>query len=150
MHAVAPPAREYASFAPASLTQPINPGWIFGSVHITNENSADPAAEHRILETASYGRQLGRLMDAVAVLIAQADPDALSGEQKALVPRQQEAFDDFWDLVTRIRAAKAADPARWLTEKGMTELAGRLQALKASDRDRYERFAAVLRDALQP
>jgi len=153
MHGLVSAGRETGvsgkSFAPASLTQPINPGWVFGSVHITNENSSDPAAERRITETISYGRQLGRLMDAITVLIARADPDVLSGEQKALVPEPQKAFDDFWDLLKKIQAAKSADPARWLSEQGMTELAGRLKALRTSDRDRYERLAAVLRTALE-
>ncbi|MCP4615127.1 MAG: hypothetical protein GY844_01695, partial [Bradyrhizobium sp.] len=56
---------------PRNLEQPILPGWVFGSVtNITEQNSSAPDTEREIVAAQSYGRQLGRVMDALAVLIA--------------------------------------------------------------------------------
>jgi hypothetical protein len=57
--------------APRNLVQPILPGWVFGSVtNITEQNSSAPDTEREIIAAQSYGRQLGRVMDALAILIA--------------------------------------------------------------------------------
>ena len=56
------------------LSQPILPNWNFGTVvNVTEENSAAPATEVAILQTRSYGRQLGRIADALQVLIDERD-----------------------------------------------------------------------------
>jgi hypothetical protein len=49
------------------VNQDILPGW-FG-VTINENNSSAPSTEQRILAKESYGRQMGKMMDAVAVLI---------------------------------------------------------------------------------
>lgn len=57
-------------WAPASLTQPILPGWNFGPILTVNENnSAAPLTEAAIVQQQSYGRQLGTLTDALQALI---------------------------------------------------------------------------------
>src|SRR5947209_4928897 len=57
--------------APRTLVQPILPGWVFGNVtNVTEQNSSAPETEREIVAAQSYGRQLGRIMDAVALLIA--------------------------------------------------------------------------------
>ena len=70
-----------------SLNQDINPWtWLirtlnqpFGLINVTNYQTSDPATEQRIVgEVAGYGRQLGRLMDAVTVLLDRLDTAALS------------------------------------------------------------------------
>lgn len=147
-----PPSQEgYStmdSFVPAALTQPINPGWIFGNVSITNENSGDPEVEREIVRTASYGRQLGRLSEAVAVLIDHLNPDALTDEQKALVPDKERAFNDFWALFSRIDTVKSAGSVRALSDDSMRALVEKLRRLKEKDRERYERLVAILRSVL--
>lgn len=137
------------SLAPETLTQPINPGWVFGSVNITNRNSGDPEVERRILEAVSYGRQLGRVMDAVAVLVARADPKGLTSEQKKMSPNQKEAFDDFWDIMVKIKDAKSEAASRWLSEQHVNELVVALRTLKQNDPAKHERFVAILRSALE-
>jgi hypothetical protein len=65
--------------APRNLVQPILPGWVFGSVtNVTEQNSSAPDTEREIVAGQSYGRQLGRVMDALAVLIADL-PEAKQG-----------------------------------------------------------------------
>jgi hypothetical protein len=67
------------------VSQLINPfllffraiGSQFGLVNINLGKSADPDMEQRILEdVGSYGRQLGRIGEALGVLIAQAERTA--------------------------------------------------------------------------
>jgi hypothetical protein len=54
------------ALAPQQLTQPINPDWAV--VRVTYNNSSAPDIERGVLEQHSYGRQIGRLMDAVCAL----------------------------------------------------------------------------------
>jgi hypothetical protein len=54
--------------APQSLNQPINPGWSFGNITVNSNNSSAPDVERDVVSRHSYGRQIGRLMDAVAAL----------------------------------------------------------------------------------
>ncbi|RZL88007.1 MAG: hypothetical protein EOP82_24235 [Variovorax sp.] len=59
----------WPTVAPQQLNQPINPGWSFGNlVSVTNLNSSAPDIERDVLQQHSYGRQIGRLMDAVSLL----------------------------------------------------------------------------------
>ena len=62
-------ARSWSSLmnlAPQFLSQPINPGWTLGSViNITENNSSAPDTEREVLSHHSYGRQLGRIIDAL-------------------------------------------------------------------------------------
>jgi len=64
-----------ASLAPQKLWQSINPGWSFGTVTINEQNSSSPQTEQAILAEESYGRQIGKLLDAVSELV-KAQPDA--------------------------------------------------------------------------
>jgi hypothetical protein len=56
-------------FAPERLEQPILPGWSFGAVTVNAQNSSAPDTEREIVAAESYGRQIGKLLDAVACLI---------------------------------------------------------------------------------
>ena len=60
---------EFLQFAPDQLWQPINPGWSFGNLIVNNNNSSAPNVEHAVLNRHSYGRQIGRLLDVVEVLV---------------------------------------------------------------------------------
>ena len=66
-------AKNWASLfnlAPQSLTQPINPGWTLGNViNVTENNSRAPDTEREIVSRHSYGRQLGRIMEALLVVL---------------------------------------------------------------------------------
>ena len=65
----------WPNLAPEKLEQPILP--ITFSTTINEANSSAPDKERRILAQDSYGRQIGRLMDVVALLVereARADP----------------------------------------------------------------------------
>jgi hypothetical protein len=79
------------------VTQAIDTSFI----RITGSSAGDPALERQIVEqVASYGRQLGRVLDALDVLIRHTDEAALSsGDRRAL--------DELQSLRAEIEAAKA-------------------------------------------
>jgi hypothetical protein len=69
-------AQTWPGVAPQTLLQPINPGWTFGNlIQVTEQNSTAPDTEQAIVRRHSYGRQLGRVMDAVDLLLERADHD---------------------------------------------------------------------------
>jgi hypothetical protein len=114
--------------------QPINPGWTFGNlISVTEQNSASPDTERDIVAAHSYGRQLGRLMDAVAALIAEL-PEA---------GRQAPAFNELLTLRDKIENIKSRAAARRLDR-----FAADLAELKKSDVAEYRRVAAELEATL--
>lgn len=80
------------------VTQAINPwSWVFGTgqfgfINVNLGNSGNPEIEQEVLdEVGSYGRQLGRIGDALAVLIKHTDKQGLSeDEQDVLLELRQQ------------------------------------------------------------
>lgn len=77
------------SFAPEKLWQNINPwtfnqnGAQFGLVNINLGQTPHPEIERAILdEVGSYGRQLGRISDALEVLLKHVDLEGLPPEDR--------------------------------------------------------------------
>ncbi len=86
--------------APNSLTQSILPDWSFTTIN--ENNSSAPATEQRIVSQDSYGRQIGRMMDVLEVLVAR---DASL--------KDNDAVKAFEELRSRVDAAKQdAEKAR--------------------------------------
>jgi hypothetical protein len=120
---------------PRSFVQPILPGWVFGNVtNITEQDSSAPDTEREIVSSQSYGRQLGRVMDALAVLIADL-PKAKQDEK---------AFKEFTEIRREIDDIKAQAAARRLDR-----IPADLTTLKETKPEEYERLAAMLREVLR-
>ena len=120
--------------APQNLVQPILPGWVLGGVvNVTNQNSSAPDTERQIVAKESYGRQLGRIMDALVVLIAE--------QEKG---RKVKAFDSLMKLDREINAIKRRAATTRL-DHVITDLA----TLKENDRKEYDRVAAAFRKVLK-
>ncbi len=114
--------------ATTNLNQPILPGWSFLTVN--EGNSSAPDTERKIVAQDSYGRQIGRLMDVVDLLVEQAkvtDPGLVNDKR-----------------VIALKALKARiDEAKLEAQKARQErLVEDLLALKRSD---DKQFAAVLK-----
>ena len=80
------------SLAPSKLDQVINPwSWSVGSFSLFSIDlgqSADPALEQRVLDqVGSYGRQIGQIGDALAVLLAHVDLGKLKPEEQLAIDR---------------------------------------------------------------
>jgi hypothetical protein len=116
--------------APQTLTQSILPGWTWApALTINQDNSSAPATEVEVVRHHSYGRQLGRIADALAVLI----------DERGDRPRSTE-LDEFLEMKREIdRIKHDAAAAR------VDQLVADLRALRAADPAGYAR----LRDALR-
>ena len=122
----------WASLAPRDLTQPINSGWSFGNVIVNQRNSSAPATEQAILAEESYGRQIGKLLEAVHALIKEKPGSA-----------DNPAFKDIEALREKIERLKGeAAVAR------IDQLRRDLELLKASDKAAFEARIAALRSLL--
>src|SRR5262249_16857122 len=84
-----------AALGAEELWQSINSGWSFGNVTINEQNSSAPQTEQAILAHESYGRQIGKLLDAVNEL-AKAQPDR----------EENEAYVEVAELKARIDRLK--------------------------------------------
>ena len=124
----------WPALAPQSLTQPINPGWSFGPViNVSSANSSAPDTEREIVSRHSYGRQLGRLMDAVELLL----------DERGSKAKPDSRAEGVRELRREIEAIKLA-AARRRVEALRADLA----LLKRADAGEHARIVAELRRAL--
>jgi hypothetical protein len=114
------------NWAPQNLVQPINPGWSFT---VNNTNSTAPQVEQDVLARHSYGRQIGRVMDAVCALA-----DALPKTESD--PRIQ-AFRTLARDVDQIKQRGSAQRMERLREE--------LEELKRTDPKAWKRLADLWR-----
>jgi hypothetical protein len=93
-----------------NVSQSINPWtWMFnpvgsqvGLVNIELGQSSNPAVEEEVLtDIASYGKQLGRIDDALLVLLAHFRPE------RELTADEQKALSEFKAIATDVAAVKA-------------------------------------------
>lgn len=111
---------QWPGLAPKNLMQDINSGWSFGNVITINSvNSSAPDVERAVVSQDSYGRQIGRLMDAVAALIEAAP---VKGDDKRIV--------QFRELAARVKKVKDA-----MAPQKLERLKGEIQELRESKRD---------------
>ena len=124
-----------ASAAPQTLDQAILPGWVFGGVvNVTEQNSAAPDTEREIVSAHSYGRELGRLMDAVAALVADLPQAKQTAKPFARLKELQQDID-------RIKTNGAA--------RRLDRVIADLEVLRETKHADYDRIAARLREVLK-
>ena len=111
--------------APRVLDQPILPGWTFA---INNVNSSAPQTEAEIVAEHSYGRQLGRISDVVALLLH--GRDDLAADRPVI---------EFLEMKAEIDATKTKAAGDRLDG-----IRADLRTLRDGDRDRYEKLRAAL------
>jgi hypothetical protein len=130
------------------VTQAINPwSWWFrgsqqtGFININNTRTDNPELERRIVEdVASYGRQLGRIIEALQVVVAH-----LPAEE--LTPAERDAVRSFTQLAEGIAAVTAAAAPSPPTVAKLDRCLADIEALKSTDPDRYADLVARIRSA---
>ena len=115
---------------PQALTQPILPGWTF---NINSNNSTSPETEVDVVAKHSYGRQLGRICDAL---------EALIGELDGKTPKDKRfsAFLSMKHQIDKVKEEAAAARIERLTHD--------LALLKSEDKAEFDRLRDALRRAL--
>ncbi len=119
---------------PQSFSQPILPGWTFGNIIVNENNSSAPATELAIVAEESYGRQIGKLLDAVAALI-----------EKPGGAKPTKAFADLINLQKKVEKIKVESARR-----SVEQIARDLQRLNDNDLPAYNEEVAALRRLLPP
>lgn len=113
-----------------------------GFININNINAGDSELEKDIIENvASYGRQLGRIIPVVEVLLTAVDV-------KKLDIAQQAAVADFKDLAARLEMRKASQGGSVTPEK-VAALVEKVDALKESDPATYAACMIALKSGLK-
>ncbi|MCB0209608.1 MAG: hypothetical protein KDJ52_09770 [Anaerolineae bacterium] len=111
-----------------------------GLVNINYKNSANPTLEKEIVEeTASYGRQLGRINDVVEILLQRIPDDSLSEPQRT----SKKSFEKMRADIALVKAQHNSLPA-----KSVKSFIDALEQLKQDDHPAYEQVKAQLMTAL--
>ena len=129
------------------VSQVINPwSWFqnsmgqFGYININQTVSSNRSMEREIVEkVAGYGKQLGRVSEALAVLIAKMPLSKLDEKEK-------KAFKDFQDMEHAIGVVKAGYGAP--TRENIDHLIAGIRFLKEQDKDAYKEITDKLRKEL--
>lgn len=130
LHTLFPWLAYLPNVAPRQLEQSINSGWTFGNVMVTLQNSRAPGLEHAVVSKISYGRQIGRMMDAMEVMVRLLPPDT----------RKEVAVTDFVALAAEVRRVKDEAKAQRLER-----LKADLEALKREDDEGWKNLLKGLR-----
>ena len=116
--------------APDNLVQPILPGWTF---NINSANSTSPQTEAEVVARHSYGRQIGRMADALELVLVEKYGKASEDKRVA----------DFLNMKREIDQVKQhAAAAR------IEQITKDLAFLKTRDEGQYARLRDALREAL--
>jgi hypothetical protein len=95
--------------APDRLSQVINPwSWTMGNFNLFTVNlgqSSDPEFEAKVLDrVGSYGRQIGRIGEALAVVLAHMDRDSLQPQELAALRALERQLEEIADMKAQERA----------------------------------------------
>ncbi len=98
-----------------------------GLVNIIQQmETKDPALEQRIVtEGFSYGKQIGRIADALEVLIRHAKDGGL---ENLLEPEEKKSFEQFAEMVAKIDEMKVGGVP--LSEEGLDAFVRRMKILR--------------------
>ena len=116
-------------FAPERLWQPINPGWSFGNFIVNQQNSSAPEVEQALVSKISYGKQIGRLMEAVEVLI-----------KATAVDPKNKAIDDFNKLAAQVKTIK-----KEASHQRLARLRDEIKSLREQDKAAWQELVDSLR-----
>jgi hypothetical protein len=130
------------------VAQTINPWtwWIrafgqFGFININETNTGDAATEQRIVqEVASYGRQLGWISEALAIVLRHTKYGDLSAVE-------QRSLKQFADMMAQIRAIKDGEQGA-ATQVQIDRLVQAVEDLKRTDRTVFDALAPRLLQAM--
>jgi hypothetical protein len=131
------------------VSQIINP-WTFwlkslnqqlGFININNINSGDSEIERTIVEdVASYGRQLGWIMEVLDLIVSRSKFNDLTEEERA-------SLQQFSNLIKRIEEVKQDSKPPALTFGNLDRIINDIRVMKTKDEKIYEEMVSRIKDA---
>jgi hypothetical protein len=115
----------------AAFSQPILQGWTF---NINSNNSTAPQTEVAVVEKHSYGRQLGRISDALHLLLVEHGKDGAKDGPFA-------QFVSMWKEIEQVKTESAT--------VRLEQIASDLALLKEKNHEEYMRLHDMLSRALK-
>lgn len=129
-------------FPSGDVSQPWSWWYQFAPVTINQMQTSAPQTEVRVVrEVASYGRQLGKIMDALCVLIEITDRDGLD-------PGQRRSLQELTELADAIAAAKGG--LKTPTQTNAMAVMAALRHWKTADPTLFQQVSVELREVLTP
>jgi hypothetical protein len=122
--------RTWMQLAPTNLVQPVLSGWTF---NINSNNSTSPQTEANVVARHSYGRQLGRISDALRELLQERADKLPNGP-----------LTDFMSMCEEIDEVKVISAA-----KRLKQISADLTLLKTKDEAEFRRVRQALELALK-
>ncbi len=131
------------------VSQIINPWTIWlkslnqqlGFININNVNSGDSETEKRIIEdVASYGRQLGWIIEVLDLVVSRLKFNDLTEEERT-------TLHQFSDLIRHIEEVKQNSKPPTLTFGNLDRMINDIRALKKKDEITYKEMVSRIKDA---
>jgi hypothetical protein len=117
----------------------------FNPQFFINYNAGDVDVENNVLQqVGSYGKQLGKIIDVLDILVARLPQDKLT-------PQERRALDEFRDLSEKVSAAVAAVKGpreQGITQADIDRMIDSLQLLARSDPAAHRRLIDRLKGAI--
>jgi len=127
--------KQMQSFMPTGiLNEPILPNGTFAGIVVNEQNSSDPQKERHIVNSVSYGKEIGWLVDAVDVLINERAGKNASAKDVAKLQQLQDLkkqIDGLKDEVTRARFERVKSDLGKLDKRDLTDCKKQIDALLA-------------------
>ena len=123
--------RPWLPTGPGNFVQPILPGW---TLNVNSNNSTAPQTEANVVARHSYGRQIGRISDALRALLL---------ERNGTVPKTGPfaEFVSMWEEIEQVKTESAT--AR------LEQIVSDLALLRDKNPEEYRRLRDGLRAALK-
>lgn len=113
--------------APESLVQPILPGW---TLNVNSNNSSSPQTEADVVARHSYGRQIGRIADALELLVTEQHGKAPKDKRLTEFLAMKREVDEVKDGAAAARVERISRDLALLKEKRPGEYARLREALR--------------------
>ena len=123
--------RPWLPTGPGNVVQPILPGW---TLNVNSNNSTAPQTEANVVARHSYGRQIGRISDALHALLL---------DRNGTVPKTGPfaEFVSMWEEIEQVKTESAT--AR------LEQIVSDLALLRDKNPEEYRRLRDGLRAALK-
>jgi hypothetical protein len=131
------------------ISQIINPWtlWLkslnqqLGFINVYNVESGDSQKEKKIIEeVASYGRQLGWIIEVLDIVLSRLKLDNLTEEER-------ESLNQFFSLIRRIEEIKRDSNPAGLTLGNVDRMIDDIRALKKRDENAYAEIISRIKGA---